>query len=251
MATRKLIVGNWKMNGLKADAVALAHALALRVEASPPPCDLMVCPPLAHIDAVVAAVGGSALAVGAQDCHAAASGAHTGDVSAAMVKDLGCSAVILGHSERRTDHGETDAQVHAKAAAAHAAGLIAIVAIGETGAQRDAGQTLAVVAAQLKGSLPQAATAANTVIAYEPVWAIGTGRTPTTAEVADVHAAVRREAALLMGERSAAGLRILYGGSMTPANAKALLALSDVGGGLVGGASLKADQFWSIAQSCP
>ena len=251
MADRKLIVGNWKMNGTKTAAIALARALVEKSGASAPPCDLMVCPPFVHIDAVGAAVAGSLIALGAQDCHAAASGAHTGDVAAPMLKDMGCAAVIVGHSERRANHGESDAQVRAKATAARAAGLLAIVAIGETLVQRDAGQTLAVVAGQLRGSLPEGAGAADTVIAYEPVWAIGTGRTATAAQVAEVHAAIEAEALAIMGREKAAGLRILYGGSVTPANAKELLALADVGGALVGGASLKADQFWAIAQSCP
>jgi triosephosphate isomerase len=251
MSVRKLIVGNWKMNGRKADAVALTNDLLGRMRQASPACDLMVCPPAVHVDAVAALAAGSALGVGGQDCHAAPSGAHTGDIAAPMLKDLGCVSVILGHSERRTNHGETDAQVRAKANAAHAAGLLAIVAIGETLAQRDAGQTLAVVAAQLKGSLPEWTTAENTVVAYEPVWAIGTGRTATVEQVAEVHRAIRHEVEAIMGSDKAKGLRILYGGSVTPANAPALLALEDVGGALVGGASLKGDQFWAIAGACP
>jgi triosephosphate isomerase len=251
MSARKLIVGNWKMNGRKVDAVALVNDLLSRLRQGPPHCDLMVCPPAVHIDAVAALASGSTLGVGGQDCHAAPSGAHTGDTAAPMLKDLGCVSVILGHSERRTNHGETDAQVRAKANAAHAAGLLAIVAIGETLAQRDAGQTLSVVATQLKGSLPEWATAENTVVAYEPVWAIGTGRTATVEQVAEVHAGIHAEARLIMGADRAKGLRVLYGGSVTPANAQALLALKDVGGALVGGASLKGDQFWAIAQACP
>lgn len=251
MPTRKLIVGNWKMNGRKADALALVSDLLGRLRAGAPDCDLMVCPPAVHVDAVAAAAAGSALGVGGQDCHAAASGALTGDIAAPMLKDLGCVTVIVGHSERRTNHGETDAQVKAKATAARAAGLLPIVAIGETLAQRDAGQTLAVVAGQLRGSLPDGSDAANTVVAYEPVWAIGTGRTATVEQVAEVHAAIQKEAGAIMGADKAKGLRILYGGSVTPANAQALLALTDVGGALVGGASLKCDQFWAIAQACP
>ncbi len=251
MATRKLIVGNWKMNGRKADALALTTDILGRLKRASPRCDLMVCPPAVHVDAVAALAVGSALGVGGQDCHAAPSGAHTGDIAAVMLKDLGCVSVILGHSERRANHGETDAQVRAKANAAHAAGLLAIVAIGETLAQRDAGQTLAVVAGQLKGSLPEWATAENTVIAYEPVWAIGTGRTATVEQVAEVHKAIRREVDTIMGSEKAKGLRVLYGGSVKPANAQGLLALGDVGGALVGGASLKAEQFWAIAEACP
>lgn len=246
----KLICGNWKMNGLKADARALASALVGQLGSAAPKCELMVCPPFVHLEAVIAIAAGTRLAVGAQDCHAAASGAHTGDIAASMLKDLGCAAAIVGHSERRTNHGETDAQVKAKATAARAVGLLPIVAIGETLAQRDSGQTLAVLAGQLRGSLPEGSTAANTVVAYEPVWAIGTGRVASVEQVAEAHAAIKAEAVKIMGA-GAAGLRILYGGSVTPANAPALLALADVGGALVGGASLKADQFCAIAQSCP
>jgi triosephosphate isomerase len=251
MARRPLIAGNWKMNGLMADGVALAEGVAAKLRASPRPADLLVCPPATLIDAVARAVAGSALAVGGQDCAPTASGAHTGDVAAPMFKDLGAGYVIVGHSERRTDHGETDAQVRAKAAAAHAAGLVAIICIGETEAERDAGRTLEVVGRQFAESLPDGATPDNTVIAYEPVWAIGTGRTPTTPEVAEVHAAIRALAAKALGQAAADRLRILYGGSMKPSNAKELLALDDVDGGLIGGASLKVDDFWSIAQSCP
>jgi triosephosphate isomerase (TIM) len=251
MSFKKLIAGNWKMNGRKADALALVSDLLSRLRQETPPCDLMVCPPAVHIDAVTTLAKGSALGVGGQDCHAAASGAHTGDIAAPMLADLGCVSVIVGHSERRHNHGETNAQVKAKAVAARAAGLLPIIAIGETLAHRDGGQTLTVVASQLRGSLPEGSNAGNTVIAYEPVWAIGTGRTATLEQVAEVHAVIRADAEAIMGTEAAKGLRILYGGSVTPANALALLALADVGGALVGGASLKADQFWAIAQSCP
>jgi len=235
------------MNGLKADGVALAEGVAAKLGAPAPAVDLLVCPPSTLIDRVAGALAGSAVAVGGQDCHAATSGAHTGDIAAAMLRDLGAAYVILGHSERRTDHGETDAQVRAKAAAAHAAGLVAIICIGETEAERDAGSTLAVVGRQFAGSLPDGAGPDNTVIAYEPVWAIGTGRTPTIAEVAEVHAAIRAQAAGLLGAAAAERLRILYGGSMKPSNARELLALTDVDGGLIGGASLKVEDFWAIA----
>lgn len=249
MARRPLIAGNWKMNGLKADGVALAEAVAAKLKAKPVAADLLVCPPATLVDAVVKAVAGSGLAVGAQDCHAEKSGAHTGDIAAAMIKDLGAGYVIVGHSERRTDHGETDEIVAAKAAAAHASGLIAIVCIGETEAERDAGKTLDVVARQFTRSVPPTATAANTVIAYEPVWAIGTGRTPTLAEVEEVHGAIRDLAGKTLGAEAGAALRLLYGGSMKPSNAKELLALVDVDGGLIGGASLKVDDFWAIVES--
>ena len=246
---RKLIAGNWKMNGTRASATELAQALAARAGAAAAPCDLLICPPACLLETAARAISGSAISLGGQDCHAAAAGAHTGDVSAAMLADLGCSHVILGHSERRSDHGETDAEVRAKAEAALAAGLTPIVCVGETEAQRDAGQALAVVEAQLEGSLPPLPAQPGLVVAYEPVWAIGTGRTPSTAEVAEVHGAIR---AWLGGRMEAAAqeLRILYGGSMKPANAAELLAVANVDGGLIGGASLKADDFWAIAEAC-
>jgi triosephosphate isomerase len=256
MTTRRtLIAGNWKMNGLKADGLALAQGLADKLKAGPAPaCDLLVCPPTTLVGLVAQAVAqaeaGSALAVGGQDCHAKASGAHTGDTAAAALADLGCRYVIVGHSERRTDHAETDAVVKAKAEAALAAGLIAIVCIGETLAQRDAGQTITVNRSQLVGSLPEGATPENTVIAYEPVWAIGTGRVATPAQAQEVHAAIRAELTAKLGGAAAGKMRILYGGSMKPDNAKELLALPDVDGGLIGGASLKVADFWAIAQSC-
>lgn len=248
---RPLIAGNWKMNGLRQDGLALARGVAAKLaNEGAPSCDLLVCPPATLISDVSGALAGTAIAVGGQDCHAAPSGAHTGDVSAPMLADLGCGYVIVGHSERRTDHGETDEAVRAKAVAAHKAGLIAIVCIGETEAERDQGRTIEVVAGQFHGSLPEGATAVDTVIAYEPVWAIGTGRTPTVADVAEVHAMIRREARTRMGD-DAGKLRILYGGSMKPSNARELIAIDDVDGGLIGGASLKVEDFWAIAQSCP
>ena len=247
---RPLIAGNWKMNGLGADAEGLAGELAKRLgERADWPFDMLVCPPATLISRIAAATRGSPLALGGQDCHAAEAGAHTGDISAAMLKDAGCSHVLAGHSERRADHAETDAMVKAKAAAAHAAGLTAIICIGETEAERDAAQTLAVNGRQIKGSLPRGATAANTVIAYEPVWAIGSGRTPANAEVQEVHAFIREQLRPLVGSEAEA-MRILYGGSMKPANAAGLIALPDVDGGLIGGASLKADDFWAIAGVC-
>ncbi len=191
------------------------------------------------------AARGTALQVGGQDCHPRASGAHTGDIAAAQLCDAGATHVILGHSERRADHGETDALVRAKAEAARAAGLVALICVGETEAQRDAGQTLAVVAAQLAGSVPDGATAADTVIAYEPVWAIGTGRTPTLPEIAEVHAALRAGLAARFGDQ-AAGMRLLYGGSVKPSNAAEIFGLPNVDGALVGGASLKAADFGAI-----
>lgn len=239
---RKLAAGNWKMNGT---AAALAEAKAL-IDAQPnPACDMLLCPPATLLAAMAEMARGTALRIGAQDCHAAASGAHTGDLSAPMLADAGASHVILGHSERRADHGETDAQVSAKAKAAQAAGLIAIVCLGETESQRDTGATLAVIGAQLQGSVPAGSTAANLVIAYEPVWAIGTGRTPTPAQIAEVHAFLRARLTDLIGAE-AATVRLLYGGSVKPGNAAEIFALPHVDGALVGGASLKAADFAPI-----
>ncbi len=229
---RQLIAGNWKMHGLAADLAELDAVAA----GAPDGCDLLLCLPAT----LIARAAGRGVPVGGQDCHAAPKGAHTGDVSAAMLADAGATHVIVGHSERRQDHAETDAAVRAKAEAALAAGLSAIVCVGETLAQRDAGETLAVVREQL-ASLPDAATPDNTALAYEPVWAIGTGRTPTTEQVAEVHAALHAA----LAERGT--FRILYGGSVKPDNAAELLAVPHVGGALVGGASLKAEDFLAIA----
>jgi triosephosphate isomerase len=245
LALRKLIAGNWKMHGLKADGLALAGDLAQRLERERLGCDLLVCPPATLVAAVAEALAGTGIAVGGQDCHAERSGAHTGDVAAAMLKDAGCSHVVLGHSERRADHHESDAVVRAKVAAARAAGLIAVLCVGETAQQRDAGRTLDVVGAQLAGSLPGGMAAAQLVVAYEPVWAIGTGRTPTAADVAAVHRHIRGQLADRVAD--AAGVRLLYGGSVKPENARELLHVPDVDGALVGGASLKAADFWAIA----
>lgn len=239
---RKLAAGNWKMNGT---AASLAEVQALIAAQPAPACEMLLCPPATLISAMATAARGSALMVGAQDCHARPSGAHTGDLSAPMLADAGASHVILGHSERRADHGETDAQVRAKAEAAQAAGLVAIVCVGETEAQRDAGETLAVIGAQIDGSVPTTSTAAHLVIAYEPVWAIGTGRTPTLSQIAEVHAFLRARLADHIGAQ-AAQVRLLYGGSVKPSNAAEIFALPDVDGALVGGASLKAADFAPI-----
>src|SRR5262245_10365575 len=245
IALRPLIAGNWKMNGLQQSATELAGIiegagpLATRV-------DLLVCPPATLIAGFATRARNSPVAIGAQDCRAEASGAFTGDIAAEMLKDAGATAVIVGHSERRTYHGETDAQVKAKASAAWRAGLTAIVCIGETRAQREAGETIALVGSQLAGSLPDGATAANLVVAYEPVWAIGTGLTPTAADVAEVHAFIRERLAARFGEAGSA-IRILYGGSVKPSNAAELLRVANVNGALVGGASLKAEDFLGIA----
>jgi triosephosphate isomerase len=245
---RPLIAGNWKMNGLKADAMALAKGVANGVkQAGWTDREVLVCPPATLVLAIADAVRGSGLQIGGQDCHTKPSGAHTGETSAEMLRDAGATHVIVGHSERRTDCGETDAIVRAKAEAAWRAGLLPIVCIGETLAEREAGRTLAVLETQLKGSVPAGATAATLVVAYEPVWAIGTGKTPTTPEVAAAHAHIRKVLGGLVAD--AAGVRLLYGGSVKGSNAAELLAADDVDGALVGGASLKADEFLAIAKA--
>ncbi len=241
---RPLVAGNWKMHGLAASLAEITTMAQLYRGRLATRLDLVVCPPatLVHRAAAIAAP----IAIGGQDCHAEASGAHTGDISATMLADAGARFVIVGHSERRADHHETDAMVRAKAEAALAAGLTAILCVGETRAERDAGHTLAIVAGQLEGSLPQSAGAGNLAVAYEPVWAIGSGRTPTLAEVAEVHGFLRERLAARIG--AAAGeVRLLYGGSVKPANAPDLLGIADVDGALVGGASLKAEDFMAIA----
>jgi triosephosphate isomerase len=241
MANRKqLIAGNWKMNGLIADGLALARGLSART-AEPLACDLLVCPPATILVTVAAALAGSGIALGGQDCHAQAKGAHTGDLSAEMLADAGCTHVILGHSERRHGHGESDAEIRGKVGAAWRAGLVAVLCVGETQAEREAGGANDVVAAQLEGSIPSGASVANLVVAYEPVWAIGTGLTPTGADIAAVHAHLR--------SRLPAGLRILYGGSVNPKNAEEILGLSEVDGALIGGASLNVDDFWAIGRA--
>ena len=247
---RPLVAGNWKMNGL---AASLGEARRVRERLGQadfaPSVDVMICPPATLIGALAHDAAGSRLLVGAQDCHRSASGAHTGDVSAEMVKDAGASAVIVGHSERRADHGERSADVQAKALAAHRAGLTAIVCIGETAGERKTGLTLAVVARQLGASLPEKAAAADTVVAYEPVWAIGTGLTASVADVAEVHGHLRRALVERYGQEGRR-MRILYGGSVKPDNARELMAVAEVNGALVGGASLKADDFLAIVAAC-
>jgi len=241
---RQLIAGNWKMNGLLGDALSLAEA----IKAAAAGCDgaeLLVCPPATVLRAVGGVLAGTRVALGGQDCHAAKSGAHTGDVSAPMLADAGASYVILGHSERRSDHGETDEAVYAKVEAAIAADLTPIVCVGETEAERVAGRENEVVGQQIAGSLPKNFAG---VIAYEPVWAIGTGKVPTEADVAAMHAFIRGELVKHFGE-AGRGFRILYGGSVKPSNAASLLAVPEVGGALIGGASLKADDFMGIARA--
>ncbi len=242
---RPLIAGNWKMNGLRAAKSELRTVAAGLAGLS---AETMICPPFTLIGAFAADVAGTQLMIGGQDCHPAESGAHTGDISAEMLRDAGAVAVILGHSERRIDHQEGDAIVKAKVKAAWRAGLLPVVCVGETLVERDAGEAAAVVTRQVRQSVPEGATAVNLVIAYEPIWAIGTGRTPTTDDVAEVHGAIRH----ILGERFGAeanGIRILYGGSVKPDNAAALLATANVDGALVGGASLKAADFLAIARA--
>ncbi|AMN42364.1 triose-phosphate isomerase [Rhodoplanes sp. Z2-YC6860] len=244
---RPLVAGNWKMNGLQ-DSIIELEKIAQGAD-TVPKADLMICPPATLIGFCVDAVEsveGSRVAIGGQDCHAKPSGAFTGDIAAEMLADIGAVAVIVGHSERRTYHKETDADVRAKAEAAWRANLCAIVCIGETQAEREAGKTLDVLGRQLDGSLPDGATGSNLVIAYEPVWAIGTGLTPTAADVAEAHAFIRKRLASRYGS-TADAIRILYGGSVKPSNAAELMGVANVDGALVGGASLKADDFFGIA----
>jgi triosephosphate isomerase len=248
-AIRPLIAGNWKMNGLKGSLPEL-EAMLESGAAGKGNADLLICPPATLVAAFAARAKGSQLAIGGQDCHAEASGAHTGDIAAEMLADAGATAVIVGHSERRTDHHETDDVVRAKALAAWRAGLVAIVCVGETRAERDAGRAMDVVGGQLAGSIPEGANAANLVVAYEPVWAIGTGLTPTSEDIEQIHTFIRQK----LTERfkaEGAGVRVLYGGSLKPGNAAEILALADVNGGLIGGASLKAADFLAIAAAVP
>jgi triosephosphate isomerase len=247
-APRPLIAGNWKMNGLQGSMAELAKIIAGAGEIASR-ADLMVCPPATLIARFAAAARGTPVAIGGQDCHAEAAGAFTGDVSAEMLKDAGATAVIVGHSERRAYHHETDAAVKAKALAAWRAGLCAIVCVGETKDEREAGRTIDIVRGQLDGSLPGGATGGTLVVAYEPVWAIGTGLTPTAADVAEVHRFIRERLSTRYG-MSGRSMRVLYGGSVKPANAQELLAVENVNGALVGGASLKAEDFLGIAQAC-
>jgi triosephosphate isomerase len=243
---KPLVAGNWKMNGTKRALRELgqmgeSYDAGLRAVV-----DMLVCPPATLLQAAAVIALGSRLGIGAQDCHAAEAGAFTGDLSAEMLADLGATAVIVGHSERRAGHAETSAVVRAKCEAAWRAGLTAIVCIGETGPERDAGKTLGVIGRQLSGSVPEGARGGNTVIAYEPVWAIGSGRTPTNEQIVEVHAAIRK-ALVRRFKREGQAIRILYGGSVKPSNAGEILKLPEVNGALVGGASLKAADFLAIA----
>lgn len=245
--TSTLIAGNWKMNGLASSIAELEAVIAGRSEV-PDTVGLLLCPPATLVAAFAMRANNTGVSIGGQDCHTAEKGAHTGDISAEMLADAGADHVILGHSERRADHGETDEVVNAKVKAAWRAGLVAIACVGETEAERDAGRTLDAVRTQLAGSLPDGATPASLVVAYEPVWAIGTGRTPTVDDVATVHAAIRETLEERFGADGKA-IKILYGGSVKPDNAAALLAVDHVNGALVGGASLKASDFLGIARA--
>ena len=246
MAMRtKLVAGNWKMNGLREDAEALARQLAERAVSAGGAlaCELLVCPPATLLCKIGGILAGGVIALGGQDCHAAPKGPHTGDISAEMLADLGCKYVILGHSERREGHGETDAVVRGKIAGAWRAGLTAILCVGETQHQRQQGKAVEIVSSQLAGSVPEGGSPDTLVIAYEPVWAIGTGLTATAEDITAMHSEIRR--------RAPADTRILYGGSVNPGNASQILGLSEVDGALVGGASLNAGDFFAIARSCP
>ena len=245
MSIKPLVAGNWKMNGLKASAPEL-DALITGFDAElAAKADTMICPPFTLVGAFAEKAADSAVQIGAQDCHFNVSGAHTGDISAQMLADAGASAVIVGHSERRADHGESNDIVKSKAEAVWAQDLVAIICVGETESERKGGETLDVVGSQLTGSVPAGATAANTVIAYEPVWAIGTGLTPTADDVAQVHAFMRKQLTETFGEEGAS-MRLLYGGSVKAANAVELMGVENVDGALVGGASLKAADFLGI-----
>lgn len=239
---RQLIAGNWKMNG------SLAELEALKAGVGTPHADVLICPPATLIAKAAAIVAGSPIRIGGQDCRAEVSGAFTGDISAEMLRDAGASAVIVGHSERRQYHGETDAIVAAKAKAGWRAGLVSIICLGETEAQRQAGHAKGICAAQLQASIPAEATAANSAVAYEPIWAIGTGKTATVDDVAEMHAHLRDCLVTAFGS-AGRGFRILYGGSVKASNAAEILATKDVGGALVGGASLKASDFLPIIQA--
>ncbi|CAN5522070.1 triose-phosphate isomerase [soil metagenome] len=241
---RPLIAGNWKMFGLEA-SLDEARAVAAAIAEQPPAARVAICPPATLLHRLSEEMAGESVLVGGQDCHAAPAGAHTGDVSATMLIDAGAQLVILGHSERRAAHGETDALVAAKVEAALAAGLEPIVCVGETLDQRDAGQAEAVVTAMARGSLPASLAGQDFAVAYEPVWAIGTGRTPTLADIAAIHAALRGVLVEMFGVHGKT-VPILYGGSVKPDNAREILATADVGGALVGGASLKAADFLAI-----
>jgi len=240
---RKLAAGNWKMNGTGADLPEIAGLMAAFPD---PGCDLLICPPATLVSRAAALAQDHPLEIGGQDCHAAASGAHTGDISADMLRDAGATHVVVGHSERRADHGETNERVRLKACAAQQAGLVALVCLGEHLAEREAGRTLDIIGGQLSGSVPDGSSAHNLVIAYEPVWAIGTGKTPTLEQIGQVHDHVRSLLERRFGEAVGRSVRLLYGGSVKPDNAADIFGVSNVDGALVGGASLKAADFGAI-----
>lgn len=249
MPVKKLIAGNWKMNGLRADAAERVSALAQRMTSiQPKDFDMLICPPATLLQDMRTQMQGSGLLLGGQDCHAQEAGAYTGDISPLMLTDMGCTHVIVGHSERRQYHKESSPDVAAKARAAHAAGLTAIICVGESEMEREAGYAQKIVSTQLKESVPDTATAENTVIAYEPVWAIGTGKSATAEDITDMHAFIRGFVADMMA--NTAWLKLLYGGSVNTGNAPAVLHTPNVDGVLVGGASLKPEDFWSIAMAC-
>ncbi|MSO65260.1 MAG: triose-phosphate isomerase [Alphaproteobacteria bacterium] len=243
---RKLVAGNWKMNGLRDPSLALTGELIARATGVPPVCEVVICPPATLLANIARALDGSVIGLGGQDCHAATAGAHTGDISAEMLADAGCRYVIVGHSERRHNHGEKNALVAAKAAAALRAGLVPIICVGETLGERERGATLAVMGEQVVQSLPPPGGHCDIVVAYEPVWAIGSGRTPTAAEIAEVHRHIRACLASHLGRPQSDAVRLLYGGSVKADNARTILAVENVDGALVGGASLKVDEFWAI-----
>jgi triosephosphate isomerase len=240
-----LIAGNWKMNGTTASLGEVQKLAALLANGGGPRGTVVICPPATLLERLNEQAAPAGIVTGGQDCHPAASGAHTGDISAQMLADAGAQFVIVGHSERRSNHGETDGLVQRKALAAHASGLVPIICVGETEGERDAGSAVNVVIGQLEGSVPDDWSGHDIVIAYEPVWAIGTGRTPTSADIAEMHDAIRGHLNSRFGERGAS-VRILYGGSMKPSNASEILRISNVNGGLVGGASLLANDFHAI-----
>jgi len=246
---RPLIAGNWKMNGLSDESAVQLKALIEKTNSvGNANCDVLICPPATLLREMSAIAANSVVSIGGQDCHSAEKGAHTGDLSANMIENTGATYCLVGHSERRTDHKETNGTVKAKAEAALASNLIAVVCVGETLEEREQGKTLAVISDQVKNSLPAGATAKNTVVAYEPVWAIGTGKTPTLSDVAEVHAHIRKDLQGILSD--ADGMRLLYGGSVKGSNAAELMALDHVNGALVGGASLKAADFWPIVETC-
>ena len=246
---KALIAGNWKMNGTIGTARELAGAIAAGVGTHV--CDYLICPPFTALSEVSGVLKGKNVRLGAQDCHTASSGAHTGDISVGMLSDIGCNYVILGHSERRFNHGESNAVVKSKATAALEGGLSVIICVGESELERKAGTALAAVEEQVVGSLPEASGSTNTVLAYEPIWAIGTGTIPTTEEISEMHLHISSVLEREMSDPNAGATRLLYGGSVNPENAFEILRCERVNGALVGGASLKATTFLAIGESCP